>query len=219
VSAVRRDLRRLVTLGAPCLAIAGLAAGAWLLGACRDDGHRCSTGEEYCPGADQCINTSNSPTNCGECGNACPGCYRCIMGQCTPACCAEEFDCNPSSAELECVVTTTDRANCGGCDVACADDEICRNGYCERCEPPATRCDNACAELSSAMQHCGECDHPCTGAAMYCECGECVTERTDASCPGPDGDADTDVDADADADHDADQADADHDADRDADPD
>lgn len=215
MTAGRRRLSRLVVLAAPCLALAGLAAAAWVLGACRDDGHRCSTGEEYCPGSDQCVNMSNSATNCGECGITCPPCWRCLRGNCTPACCLEEFDCNPAASELECVVRASDRMHCGDCDTVCADDEICRDGSCERCEPPAVRCENACADLSSAMQHCGECNHPCTGDAMYCECGECVTERSDAACPGPDGDADVDVDADADADQDAADLDADRDGDHD----
>jgi hypothetical protein len=206
----------LIVIGVPCAALACVAA--WVLGSCRDDTIRCETGTEYCPDVDECVNTSNSTENCGQCGTVCSDCWRCIMGQCTPACCAEEFDCADPVSELDCVVLSNDREHCGDCAVACADDEICRNGSCERCEPPAARCDNACADLSTSMQHCGHCDNPCTGDTGYCVCGECVGEASDAACPGPDGDADTDTDSDADGDHDAD-GDADHDGDHDADGD
>jgi hypothetical protein len=213
VSAPRIRASRLVLVAVPCAILACVAA--WALGACRDDAPRCDTGEEYCPGSDSCVNTSNSVENCGECGVVCQDCWRCIMGECTPACCATEYDCDPSPSELDCVDTSTNREHCGSSCEPCADDEICRNGYCEACERPAARCENACADLSTNMQHCGQCENPCTGDTGYCVCGECAAEPSDDPCPGPDGDADSDSDADADSDDDGDaDADADDDADQ-----
>jgi hypothetical protein len=144
------------------------------------DGGGCTAPMVWCPGAG-CVNTSVSVDHCGDCAAACEGCDRCIMGDCTPACCgSDEIDCDPSVATLDCVVTTNNRAHCGSCDNVCADDETCSGRQCVPCEAPLARCGNTCADLSNDIRHCGECDNACE--RMYCQCGDCVPERTDAGC-------------------------------------
>jgi hypothetical protein len=144
-----------------------------------DTGAGCETPLTSCPGAG-CVNTSSNADHCGDCATACSGCDLCILGSCTPACCASEVDCDPSPSTVHCIDTEFDRANCGSCDNACADDEICYRRACERCEPPEARCGNNCADLSDDIRNCGECGTACE--RMYCQCGECVAERTDAGC-------------------------------------
>lgn len=90
------------------------------------------------------------------------------------------IDCDPSPTELDCTDTEGNRTHCGFCDNTCTDDEICYRTDCLLCEAPDVRCGNRCVNLSRDIENCGECGQVCE--RMYCQCGECVPERTDAGC-------------------------------------
>ena len=189
---------------------------------CDEDAHTCSTNMRWCDEAGECVNTSMSRENCGECGHVCPANHYCIMGECVDVCYLMGLDdCDPAIGRVNCVNLDTDRSFCGSCSVACADGEYCHNRVCTACEAPRVICRNACVDLMRDIQHCGECDHPCVDG--FCHCGECYLDDADVpddACPGADGDADVDGDGDADGDSDADaDVDGDADGDADADPD
>lgn len=170
-----------------------------------DDGKDCGPGQVYCwqePAG--CYNLPNSAVHCGACGNSCGHEQRCQMSECVGYCAANQLDCDHDYYLADCVSHHTDRENCGSCGFVCEEDQTCRNRECVTCYPPNTRCMNACADLMNDLQHCGECNRPCTEAGTFCECGECVTESSGLPCPGADGDADVDSDVDADGDGDSD---------------
>ncbi len=126
----------------------------------------------------QCTDTSNDPLNCGGCGTKCDNDLICIDGQCV-------IDCesvaggslgDPYLCDDECVDLDTAEDHCGACGEACDLEEECILGSCSpRCSTGETWCPSSseagngdeeedegeCADLTSAHQHCGECDRPC----------------------------------------------------------
>lgn len=84
-----------------------------------------------------------------------------------------------------CVDLMTDRYSCGSCGRVCyAIDEYCEAGDC-RCAPDHTRCDDACADLTSDPRHCGDCSTNC-GEAM-CADSACECAAGEVYCPRPFG--------------------------------
>ncbi len=83
----------------------------------------CSTDLSLCDG--QCVDLSNSQTNCGTCGNECAGGDICTAGTCSLSCATDQQACNG-----QCVDTSNDPNNCGACGHACPGGDVCTAGAC-----------------------------------------------------------------------------------------
>lgn len=117
-------------------------------------------GNRCCPGVG-CVDTSNDPQHCGQCGNACPSGQSCVDGACVePRTCPPETQACPYSWEgppreccslaacFVCKHDPTDRFNpdLRRCGYGCGPEQVCRfdertnRGYC--CGPPGARCNS-----------------------------------------------------------------------------
>jgi hypothetical protein len=167
------------------------------------DANMCVPQEERCNGRDDdCdrvvdngFDFSNDPVNCGACNVNCrvPGGF----GACARAACqlvvtaCEPFlgDCDDDGRN-GCEADLGTEENCGECGVRCEPQNAlgnCATGVCtlDRCMDGFGDCDedeeNGCeVDLTSDLEHCGECDNPCMieNGTPGCEDSTC----TIASC-------------------------------------
>jgi hypothetical protein len=197
--------------GPGCASCERAQANACVEGACMCGREpQCDGGETCCgQGEDaRCIDLSNDPDNCGECGDQCDageGERRvavCRGGVCQAPACEPGWDaCNLSSPDDCTTDVTSSDVDCGMCGRVCpipnrADG--CRDGRCvcgddERtCSGLETCCaGQACTDLSTGARveegiaRCGDCAaelcaDPLGHGAATCEDGECGA-RCDAS--------------------------------------
>jgi len=159
----------------------------------------CEDAKCVCPGTeivcgDQCVDTDTDQDNCGGCG------LPCIGGACTGGVCVcpeGKTNCHGTCADLD-----TDKQHCGSCNVACSDAEICGlppdvvgaagaggggsggEGVHECvCPPEREDCSGVCADLTSDMNHCGDCDTACPGDKI-CSASACVCTPGTEDCGG-----------------------------------
>lgn len=132
-------------------------------GRCSCVGHlavQCSEGMGCCE--DGCVDLSDDPDNCGECGHSC-GDIQCVGGRCR---CSNDEPCPP---EQECCADgcrnlTTDSENCGRCGFTCGSGRDC--------------CLGECANTLMEAAHCGECGRSCPEGFQCC-LGTCTDTNTD----------------------------------------
>ena len=133
-----------------------------------------------------CVSKSNpsygcASSKCGSCqlANATPRCDN--DGNCAVASCLERYkDCNETADDGCEADLDRDERNCGSCDNECKAENgltACSKGQCQiiYCSEPFANCDGrhstGCeTDLRTSLQHCGECDKPCSGT---CEAGVC----------------------------------------------
>jgi hypothetical protein len=135
---------------------------------------------------------SNSPTNCGTCGNTCQaspnaGSSICLAGACTPVCQPGFANCDGNPVNGCEVNPFIDPRNCGMCGNVCQQSPnaypTCSAGTCTPvCQPGYANCDgnlaNGC-EVNTFIDlgNCGGCGRSCppTGAhsSWICQSGNC----------------------------------------------
>ncbi|HUB06982.1 MAG TPA: hypothetical protein VMB50_08275 [Myxococcales bacterium] len=138
------------------------------------EGHAClvdaGIGGLCCGG--QCVDATNDPLDCGQCGVHCPLAGGCSSGACTPTACQSASDCPagdgctggtcwaPCSALADgdacgpgeiccggsCTLPQADDQNCGACGVVCPIGYHCRSGL-------STTCAGASGGLSCTGQN------------------------------------------------------------------
>jgi hypothetical protein len=137
----------------------------------------CPTGYTTCTSG--CENLSNSPSNCGSCGNTCPAGESCINGVCS--CPAGETYCTKTQT---CENLKTENNNCGTCGASCPAAESCINGVCS-CPAGETYCTKTqtCENLNTESNNCGSCGNKCPSNNPYCLNGNCVQCITSQECP------------------------------------
>lgn len=150
-------------------------------------------GQTFCAGV--CTDTSNSPANCGSCGNVCNvanGTAGCTGGNCNIASCNSGFaDCDTQYANGCEVNKNTDVSNCGACGNVCASvangTQGCAAGTCviAACNSGFANCDNVYADgceinTNTNVNNCGNCGNVCTApnGTAACTAGTCSV----ASC-------------------------------------
>jgi hypothetical protein len=78
-----------------------------------------------------CTNTTNSPANCGACGNKCGAGMNCSAATCQ--CVGMFLDCagdaGVDAGTRSCINPKHDKNNCGACGNVCA--AMCVNGTCK----------------------------------------------------------------------------------------
>lgn len=116
---------------------------------------------------DQCVDTTRSPSHCGECGRSCGEGQFCEAGSCTARCNDELVSCGGA-----CVDARTDRENCGECDSLCPDGGSCIEGNCA-CGGGNIACGDRCVDPTSDPDHCGACDRAC-GDGETCRAETCA---------------------------------------------
>jgi hypothetical protein len=147
---------------------------------------------------------ANDVNNCGACKNVCNGAnatMACQAGTCVVAICGDPGfgDCDGNAANGCETNLRSDVSHCGACNNVCVGANatmVCVNGTCRIgvCDPGFDDCDgtvgNGCeTNLRSDVNHCGACDHACTGAnaTMACQAGTCMIVACDfgfANCDG-----------------------------------
>ncbi len=141
------------------------------------DAGSCGTGLTRC-GTD-CVNTQNSASNCGSCGNACATGESCTGGSCqTPMPCTTT---GQTRCAGTCTDTSTDATNCGACGTACSAGQSCVSGACmttTTCPTGQTACSGTCTNTMTDVANCGACGHACT-TGQTCTGGTCGA----AMCP------------------------------------
>lgn len=148
------------------------------------DGDCAAAGGTSCQEGDLsvCRFLQSDRDNCGSCGIACATGQECSAGAC------QAIECETGS-----VLCGNSCVNGDSCGEQCSDGFSCQAGSCEAIECDALAlCGNACVDLQTSTQHCGECDAPC-GEGQTCQagacacdsgiaCGErCVDEQTDSA--------------------------------------
>ncbi|MFO0563478.1 MAG: hypothetical protein U0269_35975 [Polyangiales bacterium] len=150
----------------------------------------CSMGFADCNGsvADGCeVNTSNSASNCGACGNVCTvanGTPACAAGMCAVASCSANFaNCNGSAVDGCEINTSNNVSNCGACGNVCTianGTPACTSGLCAvaSCGAGFANCDgnanNGCeTNTNTSSTSCGACGTVCP-AGQSCSMGTCV---------------------------------------------
>ncbi len=187
--------------GVACPARAN-AATTCSSGAC---GFTCNAGFADCNGnpADGCeVNLTNSPANCGRCGNACNatgGTATCASGVCGITCAAGRGDCNMSAADGCEVDTNTTVTSCGACGRACSlanatagcaagacTVAMCNAGFADCDRNPANGCE---VNLLTSPSNCGACGTACSfaNATAACTRGACGIASCNAGWGNCDG--------------------------------
>ncbi len=144
----------------------------------------CSFAEACCDGV--CVDLTNDPQNCRECGTGCPGTI-CSNATCTNLCAFGFIDCNRNVIDGCEVNAATDPQNCGNCGIACAFEQQCVQGFCV-CPEGTADCDgnlaNACeTDTGSDRSNCGACGRVC-GTSETCAGGACLCLPGFADCNG-----------------------------------
>jgi hypothetical protein len=149
----------------------------------------CPAGQVFCSGV--CANLSNSPTNCGTCGNTCTvanGTPGCTSGNCVVASCNSGFaDCNNNPADGCETNTGSNVNNCGACGVVCAPvnrgTPACTGGVCVigSCTAGFADCNNTYSDgcetnTANDVNNCGACNNKCVApnATTTCSGGLCA---------------------------------------------
>ena len=171
-------------------------AGACAIEACDDGFEDCDhDSANGCEG-----NLQSDPKNCKTCGNECPastGTPVCESGVCGVSDCnTGKGDCDKDKTNGCEVDLTSTTAHCGFCANACAipyATEKCESSLCvvDVCDTGRGNCngkqDDGCeVDLTGSVDHCGECDKPCTvgdHAQPMCLDSKCTTQ-----CDAPYGD-------------------------------
>lgn len=128
----------------------------------------CTDPEVLCSGI--CVNVSNDPNNCGECGNVCSEYAVCEGGICQLNC-GGLTECDGS-----CVDILSDPNNCGECENVCSEYATCTDGTCQLDCGELTPCGDTCVDISNDPNNCGACGAVCPGAdsgTATCEEGIC----------------------------------------------
>ena len=115
------------------------------------------------------VNTQNSVTSCGVCGNTCDAANAtdsCVNGVCAFACAANWWDADGQASN--------------GCEYAC----IRTAGGVEQCDGIDNDCDNRIDEdfdLTSNSAHCGQCNRACSApfATTACSASSCAVTACD----------------------------------------
>ncbi|APR82637.1 BNR repeat domain protein [Minicystis rosea] len=115
-----------------------------------------------------CVDTSNDPQHCGECGKACAAGEYCAMGSCQSNC-GQLTACSGM-----CVDTNNDPKNCGECGKACAAGEYCAMGSCQSNCGQLTACSGMCVDTDNDPKNCGACGKACA-AGQSCGGGNCLS--------------------------------------------
>ena len=127
----------------------------------------CAAGQTLCD--KQCVNLDNSPSNCGQCGNACNKGEACSAGKCVVACQPGLTNCSG-----KCVNLQSDNGNCGTCAATCKAGFSCTSGMCGiSCQAGLTNCYGKCVDLQADLYNCGMCGTTCT-AGQVCSTGKCA---------------------------------------------
>ena len=135
------------------------------------------------------IDTNNTVTHCGMCGNVCPtranAIAACVMGTCDQSCRAGFQECDGNAANGCEVDIRTDANNCGGCNFACRvanATAACAMGRCAvgMCNAGFADCNMMAAdgcEVNTQVDetHCGSCATVCMapGGTPVCRAGMC----------------------------------------------
>jgi hypothetical protein len=219
--ALGRTLVVLLPLEAACVGVACAERETCAAGACRDvvlspseiglfdgsvphlgdGGALCTALPELCNGidddcdgrADEGLDTSADPMNCGVCGNACPALAHarpaCADGLCGLACETGYGDCDGDTRD-GCEQQLNTLSSCAACATECTTSHgapTCFLGECalDSCAPGWGDCDASAADgCESALNdplHCGGCG-PCSvaGATASCSEGVCGIAMCDA---------------------------------------
>ncbi len=124
-----------------------------------------------------CVDHLNDEQNCGYCDEVCQDGVQCVSGIClcgTRICPMDQQCCGGACVNLD-----TDPSNCGRCGNSCGG-LPCRGGRCAcgstECPTGWTCCDGeACFDLSSDMNRCGNCLTRCDPTrSTACRDGQCV---------------------------------------------
>ncbi len=168
----------------------------------------CSQGTADCNGvaADACEVNTNSPNNCGGCGNVCPplphASVDCPVGACAIGACDQGFGNCDGDAQNGCEASLTTNVDCGACGVPCAFPNAassCAAGSCAlvACNPGFANCDGD-AQNGCEPSPCADGGHCVVGADCaggVCQAGVCAASacndqakngaETDVDCGGP----------------------------------
>ena len=174
----------------------------------------CDDGYELCNG--ECVDVNTDPDHCGDCNEPCstddPNAEaQCTQGLCEVAC----LDCEIGGVCVEAQETDDDNV-CSICDpdqstdayvdaedgTECDANAVCDTGDCV-CDDDHELCDDQCVDFSTNIDHCGDCNEPCStdasDAEAMCVESSCEIECDDDSltyCSGDDICTDTDTDTD-----------------------
>jgi hypothetical protein len=168
----------------------------------------CNAGYGDCSGglADGCeTNTTNSPGNCGGCGNVCStagsahvSSNACVNSQCAPMCSGSYLTCDNNKLNGCEADSLSDENNCGACGTVCSSTSSahvtsndCGNGTCDpQCAGTWGDCDssrtNGCeVDTAVSTSHCGGCNIKCdTGAAAHVSSNPCSGGSCQPKCTG-----------------------------------
>ena len=145
----------------------------------------------YCPkgitcDGDKCADGTISSESVLACGEEKTNCTQSIehwkSGRCTNGACIVtecESGYHPYEDELQCEENTND--NCGVHGKVCATDKTCdtSSGKCE-CTNGLKACGTECVDISSNLNHCGECNQDCVisnSQSVNCEAGSCKATK------------------------------------------
>ncbi|MEZ4314771.1 MAG: hypothetical protein R3F14_42695 [Polyangiaceae bacterium] len=150
--------------------------GTCTMGACAQGFANCNNAA-----ADGCeVNTAQSPTDCGSCGNVCPtapgSVATCNNGTCSLACDAGFANCDGNMANGCETNIATSVTNCGACGRTCSGNNVaarsCSGGVCDStCDlgfgnctmPAAPMNDNGCeTNVTASDTSCGGCGNSCS---------------------------------------------------------
>jgi hypothetical protein len=131
----------------------------------------------------RCVDVSNTPEECGQCGAPCPavpgGVTVCNNGACDFTCPAGFTKCGTGCFDL-----SSDPDSCGICATVCSANGIgqiptCSSGQCGTvCQPGWTACSSqSCTYLNSDPVNCGACGRTC-GTTEICNAGTCQSTAT-----------------------------------------
>jgi hypothetical protein len=128
---------------------------------------------------DECVDITNNPRHCGECGDRCNSDERCIRGDCVRV---EGCDPPTTMCNGECVDLRFSQDNCGACGNACGFGSFCSSGICSA-QCPNGQCGGVCVNLLSDPNNCGGCGISC-GPGAQCSNGTCIGGCNGTYCNG-----------------------------------
>lgn len=120
----------------------------------------CRDGDTMCSGV--CTSLDADPQNCGNCAIRCEDGQSCHHGVCGTGCPPPTVLCDG-----ECVDPESSEAS----GESCEEDESCSDGECG-CLAPLVSCGEACVDLLTDKEHCGDCEVQCADEAS-CVDGVC----------------------------------------------
>jgi hypothetical protein len=163
-------------------------------GSCRISS--CNSLWDDCDGTDSngCETSLETTSDCGSCDTPCSRAHAtasCSGGSCHIGSCDSLWDDCDNTDSNGCEQSLETLGDCGSCGTSCSRNHAtasCTGGSCHigTCDTGWGNCDgsdgNGCETQLNSMQHCGDCDTPCTRAhaTATCSTGSCQIESCDS---------------------------------------